>query len=66
MIQCSMGHGSAEVIEEPKWWPKELKFSNPVQKPKKSNEVSPLILFQNFLFTLYFICMVNTLLIQSY
>lgn len=42
MVQCSLGHDTAEVISEPQWWPKEIKFSIPIVRPKKINEVSRL------------------------
>ncbi|XP_014210130.1 uncharacterized protein LOC106640567 [Copidosoma floridanum] len=35
MVQCSLGHDTTDVISEPKWWPKEVKFSIPVVRPKK-------------------------------
>ncbi|XP_058791834.1 uncharacterized protein LOC131664610 [Phymastichus coffea] len=38
MVQCSLGHDTAEVISEPQWWPKEIKFSIPIVRPKKVNE----------------------------
>ena len=40
MVQCSLGHDTAEVISQPQWWPKEVKFSNPFVRPKKVNDVS--------------------------
>ncbi|XP_011497464.1 PREDICTED: uncharacterized protein LOC105361877 [Ceratosolen solmsi marchali] len=38
MVQCSLGHDTAEVISKPQWWPKEIKFANPLVRPKKINE----------------------------
>ena len=38
MVQCSLGHDTTEVITEPRWWPKEVKFSNPLTRPKRLNE----------------------------
>ncbi|XP_076177186.1 ovaries absent isoform X2 [Ptiloglossa arizonensis] len=38
MVQCSLGHDTSEVITEPRWWPKEVKFSNPLARPKRANE----------------------------
>ncbi|KAG7206988.1 hypothetical protein KM043_000879 [Ampulex compressa] len=38
MVQCSLGHDTTEVITEPQWWPKEVRFSNPLMRPKKINE----------------------------
>lgn len=35
MVHCSLGHDTTEVITEPQWWPKEIKFSNPLIQPKK-------------------------------
>lgn len=40
MVQCSLGHDFNEVITEPQWWPKEVKFSNPLIRPKKITDVS--------------------------
>ncbi|CAL7937282.1 unnamed protein product [Xylocopa violacea] len=38
MVQCSLGHDTTEVISEPRWWPKEVKFSNPLTRPKRMND----------------------------
>lgn len=38
MVQCSLGHDTAEVIRQPQWWPKEVKFSNPFVRPKTIND----------------------------
>ncbi|XP_054000787.1 uncharacterized protein LOC128888165 isoform X1 [Hylaeus anthracinus] len=38
MVQCSLGHDTSDAITEPRWWPKEVKFSNPLIRPKKINE----------------------------
>ncbi|OAD62488.1 DNA-binding protein Ewg [Eufriesea mexicana] len=38
MVQCSLGHDTTEVISEPRWWPKEVKFSNPLTRPKRVND----------------------------
>ncbi|XP_046831800.1 uncharacterized protein LOC124429946 [Vespa crabro] len=38
MVQCSLGHDFNEVITEPQWWPKEVKFSNPLIRPKKMTD----------------------------
>ncbi|XP_043268189.1 uncharacterized protein ova [Venturia canescens] len=38
MVQCSLGHDTAEVISEPQWWPKEVRFTNPLIRPKKLND----------------------------
>ncbi|XP_031832686.1 ovaries absent isoform X2 [Nomia melanderi] len=38
MVQCSLGHDTTDVITEPRWWPKEVKFSNPLTRPKRINE----------------------------
>lgn len=35
MIECSSGHDINEVINKPAWWPEEIKFSNPLIRPKK-------------------------------
>lgn len=40
MVKCSLGHDTNEVISEPRWWPKEVKFSNPLTRPKRVNDVS--------------------------
>ncbi|XP_003424519.1 uncharacterized protein LOC100679115 [Nasonia vitripennis] len=39
MVQCSLGHDTAEVISEPQWWPKEVKFSIPLVRPKRINDL---------------------------
>ena len=38
MVQCSLGHDATEAITEPQWWPKEVKFSNPLTRPNRVNE----------------------------
>lgn len=38
MVQCSLGHDTNEVISVPQWWPKEVKFSNPLIRPKRVND----------------------------
>ncbi|XP_076620302.1 ovaries absent isoform X1 [Colletes latitarsis] len=38
MVQCSLGHDNGDVISEPRWWPKEVKFSNPLTRPNRVNE----------------------------
>ncbi|XP_050583039.1 uncharacterized protein LOC126918743 isoform X1 [Bombus affinis] len=38
MVKCSLGHDTNEVISEPRWWPKEVKFSNPLTRPKRVND----------------------------
>ncbi|XP_076394513.1 ovaries absent isoform X2 [Megachile rotundata] len=38
MVQCSLGHDTTEAITEPQWWPKEVKFSNPLMRPNRVNE----------------------------
>ncbi|KAK2583214.1 hypothetical protein KPH14_009233 [Odynerus spinipes] len=35
MVRCSLGHDTTEIITEPQWWPKEIKFSNPLIRPRK-------------------------------
>lgn len=43
MLQCSRGNNNEGVITQPQWWPKEVKFSVPVERPKKfSDSVSTL------------------------
>ncbi|KAI4491289.1 hypothetical protein M0802_010222 [Mischocyttarus mexicanus] len=34
MIECSSGNDINEVIDKPTWWPEEIKFSNPLIRPK--------------------------------
>ncbi|XP_076236659.1 ovaries absent isoform X2 [Calliopsis andreniformis] len=38
MVQCSLGHDTGGIITEPQWWPKEVKFSNPLTRPKRVPE----------------------------
>ncbi|KZC11687.1 PREDICTED: uncharacterized protein LOC107189800 [Dufourea novaeangliae] len=38
MVQCSLGHDTTDMITEPRWWPKEVKFSNPLRRPKSVND----------------------------
>ncbi|XP_033342206.2 ovaries absent isoform X1 [Megalopta genalis] len=38
MVQCSLGHDNTDAITEPRWWPKEVKFTNPLARPKRINE----------------------------
>ncbi|KOC59346.1 DNA-binding protein Ewg [Habropoda laboriosa] len=38
MVQCSLDHDTTEVMTEPRWWPKEVKFSNPLIRPKRIND----------------------------
>lgn len=38
MVRCSLGHDVTEIITEPQWWPKEIKFSNPLVRPKKATD----------------------------
>ncbi|XP_076276892.1 ovaries absent isoform X1 [Lasioglossum baleicum] len=38
MVQCSLGHDTTDEITEPRWWPKEVKFANPLTRPKRINE----------------------------
>lgn len=40
MVQCSSGHETSEMIMEPRWWPKEIKFTIPIVRPKKIYDVS--------------------------
>ncbi|CAK9819965.1 DNA-binding protein Ewg [Anthophora plagiata] len=38
MVQCSLDHDTNESMTEPRWWPKEVKFSNPLIRPKRIND----------------------------
>lgn len=38
MVKCSLGYDTNKVISEPRWWPKEVKFSNPLTRPKRVND----------------------------
>ncbi|XP_011261335.1 uncharacterized protein LOC105254389 [Camponotus floridanus] len=38
MVHCSLGHDTTKVINRPKWWPQDVKFSNPLTRPKKIND----------------------------
>lgn len=42
MVHCSLGHDTTRVINKPQWWPQDIKFSNPLLRPKKINDVSKL------------------------
>jgi len=52
MVHCSLGHDTTKVINRPKWWPQDVKFSNPLTRPKKINDVSNLLLFNNNILSL--------------
>lgn len=47
MVHCSLGHDTTKVINRPKWWPQDVKFSNPLTRPEKINDVSNFLLFNN-------------------
>lgn len=38
MVHCSLGHDTTKVIDRPKWWPQDVKFSSPLTRPKKIND----------------------------
>ncbi|KAL6418580.1 hypothetical protein ACFW04_011998 [Cataglyphis niger] len=38
MVHCSLGHDTTKLINRPKWWPQDIKFSNPLTRPKKIND----------------------------
>ncbi|XP_066599673.1 uncharacterized protein ova [Prorops nasuta] len=38
MVQCSLGQNLNSSISQPQWWPKEVKFSNPLVRPNKVND----------------------------
>lgn len=40
MVHCSLGHDTTKVINQPQWWPQDVKFSSPLLRPKKINDVS--------------------------
>ena len=40
MVHCSLGHDTTKVINRPNWWPQDIKFSSPLTRPKKINDVS--------------------------
>jgi len=40
MVHCSLGHDTTKVINKPEWWPQDIKFSSPLTRPKKINDVS--------------------------
>lgn len=45
MVQCSLGHDTAQVVSKPPWWPKEVQFSAPFVRPANVDSVSLFILF---------------------
>lgn len=45
MIQCSSSSNLTEGMSKPQWWPREIKFSIPLERPKKFNDVS--VFFRN-------------------
>ncbi|KAJ8681689.1 hypothetical protein QAD02_017481, partial [Eretmocerus hayati] len=53
MVQCSLGHEAAEEISEPQWWPKEVKFSFPLAKPKKANDMMYMANLKKLVFRCY-------------
>ncbi|XP_032675819.1 uncharacterized protein LOC116846284 isoform X2 [Odontomachus brunneus] len=38
MVHCSLGHDTTRIINKPQWWPQDIKFSNPLTRPKKIND----------------------------
>lgn len=40
MVHCSLGHDTTKIINKPEWWPQDVKFSSPLTRPKKLNDVS--------------------------
>ncbi|XP_025153488.1 uncharacterized protein LOC105186340 [Harpegnathos saltator] len=38
MVHCSLGHDTTKIINKPQWWPQDIKFSNPLTRPKKIND----------------------------
>ncbi|XP_014470678.1 PREDICTED: uncharacterized protein LOC106742336 [Dinoponera quadriceps] len=38
MVHCSLGHDTTKIINQPQWWPQDVKFSNPLTRPKKIND----------------------------
>lgn len=53
MVHCSLGHDTTKIINRPKWWPQDVKFSSPLTRPKKINDVNSLLLFNNNMYIFY-------------
>lgn len=49
MVHCSLGHDTTRIINKPQWWPQDVKFSSPLIRPKKINDVSCLLLLDNII-----------------
>jgi len=47
MVHCSLGHDTTKIIDQPEWWPQDIKFSNPLIRPSKINDVSNFLLLSN-------------------